>query len=255
MGNGFLVSAYVPTSAAPVLECTDRTADPTLRAIKMVGGYALTSYAAPEGAVVLYRRATDGLPAAWHAKVGNGVVFFCGTPPGFLTATAQADRWMRDLVRRGCAAAGIPCEPATAFIARKGPYVAVRALRKATDLAGRYVDLLDPNLPVTDDPQIPAGKAAFLKDVGGVNVPGLMALSGRPDAVSEGVSATSFVTRGPEGTIGVARLASGLRTVAGVKAWDSWGRPTAVTARASNGTVLLRYTNSAEGVAMKVVWK
>jgi len=255
MGNGFLVSAYVPTSAAQVLECTDANANPTLRAIRMVGGYGLTSYAAPEGAGVLYRRAVDGLPAVWHVKVGNGAVFYCGVPPGFLTASAQTDRWMRDLVRRACAGAGMSYEPSTAFVARKGPYVAVRSLGEATELAGRYIDLLSPDLTVSDDPQIPAGQAAFLKDVGGVSASGVMALSGRLEALLEGSSVTAFAARGPEGTVGVARLATGQRTVAGVKAWDSWGRPTPVTARAASGTVLVRYANGADGVAVKVVWK
>ncbi len=255
MGNGFLASAYTPTNTPSVLESTDGSSHPTLRRLRTLGAYSLTVYEPPPGATVLYRRASDGAPAVWMVKVGNGALFYCGMPPGYLTATAQTDRWMRDLVRRACAEAGLAFEPARAFVGSRGPYVAVRALTGSETLAGRYVDLLSPDLRVLEDPEIQAGQAAFLKDIGPTSAPGLTAVSGRVDSVVEGTNVTAFVVRAPEGTAGVARLVQGSKALVAAKAWDMWGRPIPVSVASQAGSVLVRYPNRADGVAVKVVWK
>jgi hypothetical protein len=66
---------------------------------------------------------------------------------------------------------------------------------------------------------------------------------------------TSFVARAPAATVGIARLASGGKTIAGVKAVTARGEPVAVSARPDAGGVVLRYENSPEGVAVRVAWK
>lgn len=146
-------------------------------------------------------------------------------------------------------------EPAKSFIGIHGPYVAVRPLTASETVSGRYVDLLSPELQVVQDPEIPAGQPALLKDVGGVAAPGLMAASGRVEALLEGSTVTAFVVRAPEGPTGAARLAQGSRTFVSAKAWDLWGRPVPVSARQQSGSVLLRYENRADGVAVKAVWR
>jgi hypothetical protein len=266
MGNGFLVGAYPAPASSRVIERVSAppdasglpawTDDPVLRRLRILDGYGITAYALPEGAKPLYRRADDGLPVVWHARAGNGSVLYAGVAPAFLTATAQTDRWVREMGRHMLAATGEAYRTTDAFVARRGPYVAARALARDADLDGTFVDLLSPTLTVVENPSVPAGSAAFFQQVNlGGRSPGILAVSGRLSARMETQAVTSFVARAPAATVGVARLASGGKTIAGVKAVTARGEPVAVSARPDAGGVVLRYENSPEGVAVRVAWK
>lgn len=255
MGNGFLVSAYGPQDGPDALVGEAEMASPLLGRLRLLPGYGLTVCEPPSDARVLYRRASDGAPALWMARVGEGAVFYCGMPPGYLTATPLTDRWIRDIVSRACAQAGMELQTARSFRATRGPYQAVRTLAGVEKLSGAFVDLLSTDLSVVRDPEIPAGQVAFLKSLSARPEPSLVAASGRVETLSEDPLATAWVARAPEGTQGAARLTRGRRTFVGVKAWDMWGAPVAASARVDGETVLVRYPNRAGGVAVKVVWK
>lgn len=254
MGNGFLVKAYSPAEPPSVLESADPQVHATLRRLQVPKAYRWTVYEPPDGATVLYRDA-EGRAVVWYARVGTGTFLYCGLPPGYLTAHAQADRLMRDLVRRACAEVGAPFETASAFVGTRGPYTAVRALTATEQLSGRYVDLLSADLSVVTDPQIEAGRGVFLREVGSVTAGGILAVSGRLESAASGARATTFVVRAPEGTQGAARLKVAGAGAASVRAWDLWGRPVTVSTRRDGDTLLLRYGNRAEGVFVNVQWK
>ncbi|NLH97990.1 MAG: hypothetical protein GX446_00700 [Chthonomonadales bacterium] len=265
IGNGFLVSAYPAPPANRLLEAVASgpgalpayTPDRMLQRIRVLDGYTLTAYAPPADAQVLYRRAGDGVPIVWHAKVGNGSLIYAGVAPAFFTATSQTDRWIRELTRRAFETNGDTLTFATGFVSRRGPYVAARALAGDISLDGSYVDLLAANLPVVESPQVSAGQAAFLRSAGGSggSTPSVLAVSGRTTARMETATATAFVVQAPASTVGAARLAAGRRTFVGAKACTLRGEAVAVSARQERGTVLLRYDNNPEGVAVRVSWK
>jgi len=255
VGNGFVVSAYPPDAPQNVLQSADSETHPVLQRLRIPPMYRFTAFEPPPDAKVLYRETSQDLPVVFQHKVDKGTLVYCGMPPGWLTATAQTDRWMRDIVRRACAEAGIPYQEAPAFVGTRGPLVAVRALTKPEQLSGRYVDLLSPDLPVVTDPTVEPGMAGLFRDTANVGPGGLMAVSGRLDAVSQSAAATAFVVRAPDGTQGAARLLAAGQGSPAVRAWDFYGRDVPVTVQAASGTFLLRYANRADGVLVKVSWK
>ncbi len=264
MGNGFLVSAYAASPTNRVIEAVQQTPgalpgwtpDPVLRRLRILDGYGVTVYDAPTAAQTLYRRTSDGQPVVWHVKVGAGSVMYVGVAPGFVTATAQTDRWIRELARKAYEATGETLTTSTGFVARRGPYVAARALARDVSLDGTYVDLLSPGLSVIENPQVPSGTAALYRQVSlSGSAPALLAVSGRISARLETANVTAFVASGPSATSGVARLSAGRRAFAGAKAVTLRGEKVAVSSRIEKDTVVLRYANDPEGVVVRVGWK
>ena len=255
MGNGFVVSAGPAATAQSELVAAIPDPDPRLARVRLQQRYTLTNYSLPPGATTLYQLAPD-TPLVWEARVGSGSVTYVGVAPGFVTATDQADRWLRWLVRRALLTAGSAYRESTAFVAHRGPYVAVRTLAREQTLDGRYVDLLDANLPVVEDPTVPAhGQALYLKAGSTRGAPRVLAVSGRLRARLEQPGSTGFFVQAPSGTLGAARLSTGGRTVASATGCTAWGRPVAVQTVASGSTVLARYPNDVDGVAIRIRWK
>lgn len=255
MGNGFRVEAGPATGAQSEMTAALPDVDPRLAHVRLQQRYTLTAYSPPPGATVLYRL-SDGTPLVWETKAGSGAVIFAGIAPGFATATDQADRWLRWLARRALEATGAAYREAGAFVVRRGPCVGVRTLSAEQTLEGRYVDLLDANLPVVQNPTMAAHGCALLLKVNSTRgAPHVLAVSGRIRARFERPNATAFFVQAPSGTAGAARLSSGGKAIASASGTTAWGRPVAVRATANGSTVLLRYPNDADGVAIRAEWR
>lgn len=249
--NGYLVRAAPGLPPAPALHSTGEPVDPRLASIPIAAGYAATSRPVPNGATPLYRKSGSGETLVWEWKSGSGNLLYAGVSPGLLTATAQTDRWMRALASRALKAAGGTYAEATAFVSRRGPYVAVRTLSAEKELTGRYVNLLDPQLPILEDPVIPERSGAFLVEAP-KTAARLLAAAGRVTGLREGADGVGFAAKGPAGTWGAARIQCGSRKVLGAKAMDLLGRVVSVSVERSGSTVLVRYPNSPSGVAVRV---
>lgn len=261
MGNGFLVKARPSPPPGPLLEAVDRVSEPLGRRVaqlRVPRAYPLTLYAPPPGATSLYRIKDDAqyrTPPVWEAPVGQGTVTFVGVAPGYLSATAQSAAWLRALAGRAYEKAGGLYREQPYFLARRGPYTAIRTLARKQMVPGRFVNLLDANLPVVEDPEVPAHGLAFLMEVGpSKGAPRVVAVSGRLRARSEQPRATSFLAQGPARTDGAARLWKGGRQVKGVKAFTVFGAPLAASVRVEGDTLLVRYPNDPDGVVVRVVW-
>jgi hypothetical protein len=158
---------------------------------------------------------------------------------------------MRALASRALRAAGGTYAESASFVARRGPLVAVRTLTAEKELKGRYVDLLDPKLPVLEDPSIPERTGALLMEA--PRTAGrLLAASGRVTALREARDGVGFVSRAPLGTPGAARIQCGNRKVLGAKAADLFGQPVAVSLVRNGQTALVRFNNHPSGVAVRV---
>jgi hypothetical protein len=163
---------------------------------------------------------------------------------------------MRALTKLAYEATGATYQERPYFLVTRGPYTAVRTLGKAYTLEGRYVNLLDPLLPVVEDLEVPAHSLAFVAEMGRLRgAPRVLAVSGRLRARSEQTAATAFLAQAPANTQGAARLWSGRRRFKGAKAFTSLGVPIPVDARIEGDTLLLRYLNHPNGVIVRVGWE
>ncbi len=255
MGGGYDVAAQAPPPAGPVLNATDPKADPTLAHLRVHRPYVLTLCPPPSGANVLYRESTQNAPVVWEAPAGRGTVLFAGVSPGYLSATVQSSRWLRWLAQRAFEKTGGTYRETAYFRITRGPYTAVRTLGRELTVDGRYVDLLNPELPVVEDPLVPPHAVALLQDVGDLGqTPAILAVSGRLRARHEDARTSSLFVRAPAGTQGVARLWTGGRRLLGAKGYTVSGAPLPVSYQVEGDTVALRYPNQPDGAVVRAVW-
>jgi hypothetical protein len=229
---------------------------PILPPLQVADGHPITVHAPPPGAKMVSRVIGRETAQVWQAKAGKGIVTYAGVPPGCLSTSVQSDLWFRGLVGLACATTSAKYQERSYFVARRGPYTAVRTLDKPHTVEGRYVNLLNPALPIVENIEVAAGGWAFLSDAGKAKgSPRLLAASGRLRIRAEQSRATAFLVQAPAKTEGTARLWAGKRRVKEVKAFAISGASVKVEAQAEAGTVLARYPNDPDGVAVRVEWE
>jgi hypothetical protein len=254
MGNGFLIKAR-PSRPHPVIQA-GAGVPAMFGRLRIPHPYAITLAPPPAGATPLYTLGGETAPPVWEAAVDKGGVIYCGIAPGYLSANAMGARWIRWLGERALAKAGVKYDEQDFYRVVRGPYMAVRTLAKPITLNGRYVNLLDPSLPILESPVIPSQTAGFFIDAGPERGnPRTLAVSGRLRARAESANETSWLAAAPTGTEGAARIWSGDRRVLAVKASTALGQQVPVTSTASGDTLLVRYTNDADGVVVRVIWQ
>lgn len=254
MGNGFLVKASPAPPAGPILEGASPVLGPRLARVRVDGGYEVTPCAEPAGAEVLYRLAGAGSSVAWSMPVGKGRLVFVGIAPGWLTLTEQGSLFVRALAKY-CYGEGY--KEASAFVADRGPVKAVRTLGSGMVLDGSFVDLLQPSLPLVQNPAVPAHSWGLYQAVGrlAAGLPRLLAASGRIRAQLEAPRVTSIMVQAPADTPGAVRVWTGGRHLVGAKAYSYFGEQVPLSLSFSGDTVLAQYPNSQDGVILRMVWR
>ena len=253
MGNGFLVKASPAPAPGPLLQVSSPVLGPRLAHIRVEGGYTVTPCSEPAGASVLYRLQGNDSPVAWWAPVGKGRVLYVGISPGWFSLTEQGSLLVRALARF-CYGDGY--REASAFIADRGPVKAVRTLGKQLDLEGNFVDLLQPTLPLVQNPSIPPHSWGLYATAGrlATGSPHILAVSGRERVRVETAGLVAFVVQAPAGTTGSCRVWTGGRRLAGAKAFTYYGLPVPLDMVPSSGTVLVQYPNNPDGVIVRMAW-
>jgi hypothetical protein len=283
MGNGFAVSAAsIKPEFGHALLSTGRikALDQTVPRLRIGGAYPATIYPAlapsmartgegpagtargqkaaagvAEGIVPLYTLRSGGTPV-WMQSVGKGLIIDVGVAPGFFSASERSAQLLRAIVQYAQRRAGGAYREQGSLTLRRGRYIIVRTFGEAYDVEGRTIDLLSPNLPVADDRTIPPRSLALLYDLGPDDEPPHIGfVSGRVQAKVETSATTSFFVRAPLNTPGAARLHAGGKRLNGAKAIDHLGRSVSVQATPEGDTVLLRYPNDPDGIALRVGWE
>ena len=282
MGNGFTVSAAsVKPEFGHALLSTGRikSLDQAVPRLRIGASYPATVYPALapsaaqtgegangargtkaaanalEGLIPLYTLRSGGTPV-WMQSVGKGLVIDVGVAPGFFSASERSAELLRVVVQYAQRRAGGAYREQGSLTLRRGKYIIVRTFGEAYDVEGRTIDLLSPSLPVADDRTIPPRSLALLCDIGPDDeAPHIGFVSGRVQAKVETSAATSFFVRGPLNTPGAARLHAGGRHLSGARAIDHLGRTVNVQAVPEGDTVLLRYPNDPDGIAVRVGWE
>jgi hypothetical protein len=138
--------------------------------------------------------------------VGDGLVRFVATDPARFAESPAAAAALVDLVRGLAGLAGHPWRTGSWLSVRRGPYLIGAVLSEATEShtqSGRWVDLLDPELPVITELIVPSGGVVWLRDLDHEPRPGeVLASAGRIDDHSFNADALSYHCEAPAG-IGV----------------------------------------------------
>ncbi len=146
---------------------------------------AIKSYASPSEHL-FESLGMDVRPDEGVYKIGNGRLFVERKHPAYYTrGKEQADAY-RELIRAASAEAGLEFVERNHFLLRRGPYLIGAVLRESVSeeplvLKGRFIDLLEPELPVKNEVQVAPDRQCWLIDLDRVTAtaPAALAASGR----------------------------------------------------------------------------
>ncbi|MCM3631165.1 hypothetical protein M3194_28020 [Paenibacillus glycanilyticus] len=206
-----------------------------------------------------------GLEAALEAgayAVGKGALAYLPLHPAQCAVRPEAGELLRETLDAALAKVAGSWERKNGMSLRRGPYVIAAVLDEAIneesyELRGKFVDLLDANLPVLDQVSVAGGEQVLLYDLSraGEGVQ-LIAAASRIDQVEEGAGGFVFTASGPEGIQGAARFLCPHKpkTVSIGQEGDSIRIPLEFDWDVESSTVLLRYANHPSGVTVRVIW-
>jgi hypothetical protein len=201
-----------------------------------------------------------GLPpdAKFPAKVGNGYVILDPVSPASLTYRSDGGNHVTSLVHAAADHVGLKWTISKALVLRRGPYVVAAGLdesiagREPVVVHGKLVPLFDENLPVVDSYEIKQGTRQLLLDLSALpkDKIGVVAAACRVRNETVTNESIKFRADGLKDSHAVVRIvmphAPQAVTVGGVAlAADAYDY--------ADGTLRVRFTNSADGVEVVVL--
>jgi len=212
--------------------------------VEYPGSGAAPVYANDEGVLLAER------------QLGKGRVLFCGLAPSYFAASTEAADQMRALARYACGEQQEEWREQRHIALRRGRYVMAKTFDEPLELEGRFIPLLQADLPVVDGWKLGQDQVALLYDAAPdlAGDPKLIYSSSCVEWRSDGAERFRAIVSGAEGTVGTCRLATGGRTVGALAAEDVKGKPVEVEQVADGDTLLLRYPNHPFGLALSVEW-
>ncbi len=144
-------------------------------------------------------------------KKGHVIVQRCH--PAFFARSTENAEQLRRLVAQGIEAAGGKVTQCNYIRLRRGPYVIAAVLDESVNdqplqIAGNFVDLLDPTLAVRHDPHVQPGQQAWLLDLSRVSGsrPLLLAAAGRVESWNVEKGKLEYTISSPEGILVSTRI-------------------------------------------------
>jgi hypothetical protein len=195
-------------------------------------------------------------PLAGKYPCEKGVIIVSPASPADLAHDPQGAQKVLKVVEQACAGSGISFVPSHFFALRRGPYLAAAAMDEEdidehATLAGRWVNLFDPELAVMIDPKIEPGTRWLLYDLDHCpEHPWLIAAAGRVsnETWSEGV--LTFTVEGMANTICSLRA----RVPGKPSGVIAGGNPAAFKWDAASQTVWVKFENRCKGMPVEIHW-
>ncbi len=243
--RGGLVRSFTSGAEAPVLGARTVEVPPTDSVVRYEGSGAKALYADAAGELLSER------------QCGRGTVLFFGASPAWFARSAEGARALRGLVRYAMAdKAGEGFHEQGYIKLERGRYTIAKTFDEPLEMRGRYVDVLDANLPIVTQRLLGPDELAVLYDAapdmsGG---PRVLFASSCVEWKAEEEARTRMILSGAKGTYGSCRLYAAGRRIEALRAVAAEAREVKVEARAEVDTVLLRYPNETFGLAVDITW-
>jgi hypothetical protein len=194
--------------------------------------------------------------------VGRGCVFRLSKPAGELGMPDAAEAVYLPMIQKAARRAGIASalkQPGF-FCLKRGPFLVVHAATKPFELAGQFIDVLDPDLPLIQRISLKPGDSGLYRDVAEIlnareassNQPRVLHCTHRLMAEKWSRDGGRLLIRGPSQTPAIVRLAADGGSAPRVTASNVAGDPVAVDVRVENRTVALRFPNDPGGVSLEI---
>ena len=133
-------------------------------------------------------------------EIGKGRIVLVGLPSAMYAESENGTEQMRALVAYACEYTDYEYTPATLLWTRRGNVVAAHAIEKCY-IGGRFINLFDANLTVTDGYTLKAGDSVLLYDVTelDLSMPRLAFAGGTIVTVEETANKTTYRLKSPTG--------------------------------------------------------
>ena len=194
----------------------------------------------------------------FEASVGDGTLIFVGIAPKYFASSPQSAELLRAITAYGCDKAGLAYKEQGYIKIHRGRYIAVHSFDQPVELNGSFIDILDPKLPILNNPVVPAGGLAVMADVGVMlsdSKPQILLASDRIEASSEKASTTRLLLTGPLKTKGVVRISSAGKSLHSVLALNADEAPVPTEYKMEQSTLFIKYDSLPEGVMLIIEWQ
>lgn len=257
MGNQYRVS--VATSPIHLGRMKAATVNPLTNKwpeITIPGDYVITAYKVDESP--MYAIADGDYYPFFEKQVGKGTLIFAGIPPSYFASSKESAEQFRSIIAYACDKAGLPYKEQGYIKVQRGRYFCVRSMDTAVRLKGRFIDVLDPNLRIVRNPQIPAGGVTVMAKVDdrlSQSMPTVLLSSGRIEASVNKPLMTSIFITGPLKTRGITRISTAGKDIVSVIGLDTSGKEKPVDFIQEGASLKLEYDNLPDGLIIKVEWR
>ena len=256
IGNQYMVSAApAPAGSDRVFRASIEGLPPALQTVELPLSESIVQLP-DSGARTLLGNESGPLLA--ERQFGRGTVLFFGAPPSWFGRSPEAASRLRALVQYALERKlGLPYRERTHLTLRRGRYTTARTFGKGLRLPGRWVDVLDADLPLRDEVVLRPDAVAVLYDAGPdlVGGPRLLFSSSCVEWKEERSDRLRVILSGASGVPGTCRIFAGGRRLAEVRALSAEGTAVKVESEAESGSILLRYPNAPSGLALDLRWE
>ncbi len=160
---------------------------------------------------------------------------------------------IRALLRLACARAGIPLREGPLLV-RRGPYLTGCAQDRGVELSGVFLDVLDPDLPLLENPHLPYEQGIVYKEVLLTpKMPALLHSTYRATVQEASPQRLRLRMEGPAGAEQTLRVYTGGMSLAGCEAADETG-PRPAAAKLEGRTVLIRTRQGVGPLNLTMRW-
>lgn len=222
--------------------------------------------------------ADEAADAAAVQRVGKGALCWLREAPRRLAESREGAERLRRAVFEGLGmaradddesggegqrrdAGGSGWQPSNVFSMRRGPYIITAVMEESVHdrphkLSGRFVNLLDPALPIVRELQVTPGRQSLLYDLEAPDArgDGIVAASSRIEEYEENERSIAFTAKGPTGILAVCRLRCPSAPAAVIAA-DADGTGTSPLPSewdAPTRTLLIRYEHRPGGARVEI---
>ena len=101
-------------------------------------------------------------------QVGLGRFIAVGLPSAYFSSQEMGPQMLRELVEYAVSHTELSYVESDLLAARRGDFLAAQALGADQTIAGQYIDVYDPKLPVVTSKTLNAGDSALLRDISGL---------------------------------------------------------------------------------------
>lgn len=197
--------------------------------------------------------------------VGRGCVLRLAIAAGELGKPEAARTHYLPVIEKALQRAGVSgkLRQPGGFCLKRGPFVVAHAATQPLELAGRFVDVLDPAMPVVDRIALQPGESGLYRDVAaGLEGRGrgrgrarVLHCTHRLMAERWSRNTGRLVVRGPAETPAVVRIATRGAGDLQITAKDSEGGAVRVESTKEGATTLLKFPNDPRGVTVEIAYE